>query len=113
MEFCIVVKCLATSMAENDMEEADCVFKLIVLGAPGAGKTSIIQRYCAGTFNPRTKTTMGIDYWRSRVTRKSAAVDFKIWDTVGQAVSYTHLRAHETSLHLVCRLLLEKKKKNK
>ena len=25
-------------------------------------------------------------------------------------VSYTHLRAHETSLHLVCRLLLEKKK---
>eukprot|EP00831_Metopus_contortus_P027608 TRINITY_DN23173_c0_g1_i3.p2 TRINITY_DN23173_c0_g1~~TRINITY_DN23173_c0_g1_i3.p2 ORF type:complete len:160 (+),score=37.37 TRINITY_DN23173_c0_g1_i3:99-578(+) len=28
-------------------------------------------------------------------------------------VSYTHLRAHETSLHLVCRLLLEKKKKRK
>ena len=27
-----------------------------------------------------------------------------------KAVSYTHLRAHETSLHLVCRLLLEKKK---
>ncbi|GAB5815618.1 hypothetical protein JMUB7540_28180 [Staphylococcus aureus] len=25
-----------------------------------------------------------------------------------QAVSYTHLRAHETSAHLVCRLLLEK-----
>src|SRR5665811_2351978 len=29
------------------------------------------------------------------------------------AVSYTHLRAHETVLDLVCRLLLEKKKKNK
>ena len=27
------------------------------------------------------------------------------------AVSYTHLRAHETVLELVCRLLLEKKKK--
>ena len=27
------------------------------------------------------------------------------------AVSYTHLRAHETLRHLVCRLLLEKKKK--
>ena len=26
-----------------------------------------------------------------------------------QAVSYTHLRAHETVLDLVCRLLLEKK----
>src|SRR5450756_203988 len=28
-------------------------------------------------------------------------------------VSYTHLRAHETRHDLVCRLLLEKKKKNK
>ena len=27
------------------------------------------------------------------------------------SVSYTHLRAHETVLDLVCRLLLEKKKK--
>ena len=27
-----------------------------------------------------------------------------------QPVSYTHLRAHETPEHLVCRLLLEKKK---
>src|SRR5664279_2000611 len=27
-------------------------------------------------------------------------------------VSYTHLRAHETDSYLVCRLLLEKKKKN-
>ena len=29
-----------------------------------------------------------------------------------RAVSYTHLRAHETPEHLVCRLLLEKKKYN-
>ena len=29
------------------------------------------------------------------------------------AVSYTHLRAHETGRNLVCRLLLEKKKKTK
>ena len=30
---------------------------------------------------------------------------------VNGPVSYTHLRAHETVLNLVCRLLLEKKKK--
>src|SRR5665647_53787 len=29
-----------------------------------------------------------------------------------RSVSYTHLRAHETDSYLVCRLLLEKKKKN-
>ena len=31
-------------------------------------------------------------------------------DRAVDAVSYTHLRAHETVLDLVCRLLLEKKK---
>ena len=31
----------------------------------------------------------------------------------GIAVSYTHLRAHETVLDLVCRLLLEKKTKQR
>src|SRR5660398_297146 len=30
-----------------------------------------------------------------------------------KSVSYTHLRAHETKANLVCRLLLEKKKKEK
>ena len=35
------------------------------------------------------------------------AVGFLAWTT---PVSYTHLRAHETVLDLVCRLLLEKKK---
>ena len=30
--------------------------------------------------------------------------------SMAKAVSYTHLRAHETVLDLVCRLLLEKKK---
>eukprot|EP00657_Telonema_sp_P-1_P005400 TRINITY_DN2272_c0_g1_i2.p1 TRINITY_DN2272_c0_g1~~TRINITY_DN2272_c0_g1_i2.p1 ORF type:complete len:153 (+),score=33.64 TRINITY_DN2272_c0_g1_i2:44-502(+) len=32
--------------------------------------------------------------------------------STARPVSYTHLRAHETVLDLVCRLLLEKKKKN-
>ena len=35
-------------------------------------------------------------------------LDLKKGDYI-RSVSYTHLRAHETSLHLVCRLLLEKK----
>ena len=47
----------------------------------------------------RVRLPIGEDYRRVR-----ALVD---------AVSYTHLRAHETVLDLVCRLLLEKKKKNR
>ena len=35
---------------------------------------------------------------------------YQLFDVHVHAVSYTHLRAHETVLDLVCRLLLEKKK---
>src|SRR5665647_3863677 len=37
-------------------------------------------------------------------------LDFFILNDDAPAVSYTHLRAHETDSYLVCRLLLEKKK---
>ena len=39
-----------------------------------------------------------------------AGIDLKAVTDQLEAVSYTHLRAHETVLDLVCRLLLEKKK---
>jgi len=43
--------------------------------------------------------------------RKDPPVDSEfIYATYIAAVSYTHLRAHETKANLVCRLLLEKKK---
>ena len=41
---------------------------------------------------------------------KRVIEDDKVSRGVARAVSYTHLRAHETVLDLVCRLLLEKKK---
>ena len=41
--------------------------------------------------------------WISRITREGKV----LWSV--KAVSYTHLRAHETVLDLVCRLLLETK----
>src|SRR5678815_5881884 len=39
------------------------------------------------------------------------ATEDELLELVNHPVSYTHLRAHETPEHLVCRLLLEKKKK--
>src|SRR5665254_21478 len=45
------------------------------------------------------------------VTIKHLSIMPKSWFRLELgAVSYTHLRAHETPEHLVCRLLLEKKK---
>src|SRR5665648_929923 len=52
--------------------------------------------------------SMSITYWRgsSSFSSSSPVNTFR-------SVSYTHLRAHETRHDLVCRLLLEKKKKKK
>src|SRR5665811_684089 len=47
------------------------------------------------------------------LTARDAEIDRVLGLELGaDAVSYTHLRAHETVLDLVCRLLLEKKKQN-
>src|SRR5674536_125868 len=44
------------------------------------------------------------------VTSRVLSPQYLLWALGLAAVSYTHLRAHETPEHLVCRLLLEKKK---
>ena len=43
-------------------------------------------------------------------TPENEFIGFRLKQGVYGPVSYTHLRAHETVLDLVCRLLLEKKK---
>ena len=49
----------------------------------------------------------------SSAEKLNLAFDFdRIFGLELDAVSYTHLRAHETVLDLVCRLLLEKQKKH-
>src|SRR5664280_2651302 len=60
------------------------------------------MRDMPATTAPKTgiNGTTGIQYNRRSFTLRRA-----------RTVSYTHLRAHETVLDLVCRLLLEKKKK--
>ena len=44
--------------------------------------------------------------------RKATALSLSGEIAIAQAVSYTHLRAHETVLDLVCRLLLEINKRS-
>ena len=47
------------------------------------------------------------------IDRKESFYYFALNQDKSLSVSYTHLRAHETGRNLVCRLLLEKKKKKK
>ena len=56
-------------------------------------------------------TKLGITGTTTNMEEALFEVKNRIGQTVFAAVSYTHLRAHETVLDLVCRLLLEKKNK--
>eukprot|EP00658_Telonema_sp_P-2_P034586 TRINITY_DN25237_c0_g1_i2.p1 TRINITY_DN25237_c0_g1~~TRINITY_DN25237_c0_g1_i2.p1 ORF type:complete len:228 (+),score=56.88 TRINITY_DN25237_c0_g1_i2:159-842(+) len=69
---------------------------------------------------PSVRIVIKVEKWaQSKVDRKIlgasgsfAKVGTPLENTpTRRTVSYTHLRAHETPEHLVCRLLLEKKKK--
>ena len=59
-----------------------------------------------GTFSPGERLVENALCQRFGVSRTSIREALRRLE----AVSYTHLRAHETVLDLVCRLLLEKKK---
>ena len=57
-----------------------------------------------------TAVTVAIEKWGGLVGGLLGTVPSTIVPAGIGTVSYTHLRAHETVLDLVCRLLLEKKK---
>src|SRR5665811_1710267 len=68
---------------------------------------------------PGVRAQRELEQWREveddQATEKDGSGDDRIANNRKVSgvdpVSYTHLRAHETVLDLVCRLLLEKKKK--
>ena len=41
------------------MDETELNFKIIVIGEPGVGKTSFVNRYVEGTFSTKYKLTIG------------------------------------------------------
>src|SRR5665647_3818186 len=58
------------------------------------------------------KSLSGLTGQRSHVFNTAGShISLPRPSTRSRSVSYTHLRAHETDSYLVCRLLLEKKKK--
>src|SRR5665647_3722154 len=56
----------------------------------------------------RSPSTTSCPYWGTRGRRGRTTLGTSPCPSALRAVSYTHLRAHETDSYLVCRLLLEK-----
>ncbi|OHT07168.1 Ras-related protein Rab-5C [Tritrichomonas foetus] len=60
------------------------VYKVVLCGNTQAGKTSILQRYTTGRFDPYTNPTVGADFISHTVYSGDREFKMHIWDTAGQ-----------------------------
>ena len=72
-------------MATREEEIYDYLFKVVMIGDSGVGKSNLLMRYTRGDFNIESKTTIGVEFATKGVTLKAGGtVKAQIWDTAGQ-----------------------------
>ena len=54
------------------------------MGNGAVGKSSMIQRYCRGTFTKSYKKTIGVDFLEKQLRTHGEDVRLIVWDTAGQ-----------------------------
>jgi small GTP-binding protein len=68
-------------MAEDDY---DMIFKIVLIGDSGVGKSNILSRYIKNEFNFDTKATVGVEFATKKYEIKNRKIKAQIWDTAGQ-----------------------------
>jgi small GTP-binding protein len=63
---------------------APLVFKVVIGGDANVGKTSLIQRYCTGIFEPTRVMTIGVDFHVYDIRLDAVPVRLVVWDLGGQ-----------------------------
>ena len=62
----------------------DHLFKILIIGESGVGKTAIMQRFCENTFEPVYISTVGVDFKPKVIKVNNKTVKMQLWDTAGQ-----------------------------
>nr|XP_023020300.1 ras-related protein Rab-43 [Leptinotarsa decemlineata] len=74
----------STLMSIPNEESFDFLFKIVLIGDCGTGKTCVVQRFKNGTFIERHANTIGVDFSMKTVVVDNKKVKLQIWDTAGQ-----------------------------
>ena len=65
-------------------KDYDVLFRVMVLGDTGVGKTCLLQRFCDEEFRHSHVYTIGIDFKMKTILIGDLKVRIQIWDTAGQ-----------------------------
>lgn len=64
--------------------ECDYLFKIVLIGDSGVGKTNIMTRFSRNSFSQTSKATIGVDFASRNVSIDDKYIKIQIWDTAGQ-----------------------------
>jgi len=64
--------------------EPEHLFKIVLIGSSGTGKSSIMTRYTKDKFNETTRATIAVDFSHKDIDIEGSTVKVEIWDTAGQ-----------------------------
>ncbi|CAL0311291.1 unnamed protein product [Lupinus luteus] len=65
-------------------DRVDYVFKVVVIGDSGVGKTQILSRFAKNEFFFDSKSTIGVEFQTKTVMINDKVIKAQIWDTAGQ-----------------------------
>ncbi|CAD5122173.1 DgyrCDS10619 [Dimorphilus gyrociliatus] len=88
-------------MDSDEVEQFDYLFKIVLIGDAGVGKTCIVQRFKSGLFMEQYGSTIGVDFTMKTIVIDDKKIKLQIWDTAGQERFKTITQSYYRSAHAV------------
>ncbi|KAK9162036.1 hypothetical protein Syun_002938 [Stephania yunnanensis] len=71
-------------MARRPDEEYDYLFKVVLIGDSGVGKSNLLSRFTRNEFCLESKSTIGVEFATRTLQVEGKTIKAQIWDTAGQ-----------------------------